>query len=576
MKIDLLSGPEARSWIRGQAIREQWKNLYARCPWGTVCQAEEFVLPWYETYESRYSPVVVFGTEVNGELTGLFTLAVDNDTGELIVAGSAQAEYHTWLADPRDESAFIIGALQALRGEFPVHVLRLHFLAPSTPLDWLHRGPWARQCELRDFQRPLAATTDAAIFRHHLEKKRYKARRLARAGEMRLERITSVQDFEPIFDIAITFGSFRHAAVHDVRPRRDPLKKQFYAAMMAVPRLLHVTALRVGDRVVSTHLGFYNRNQVILGMIAHSPAFARQSPSWLHLYMLGEKLAEEGIEALDLTPGGEYKEQLATHHDTAHGLTIFFSARRRFRYQVQRKLVAAAKHALELTKLTPEQAKDIAAQLKHRVRLTKVSSLPAKLLKVGRQRLWRSLEMRIYSYDVGRARELTVSQPMKRDCLPDLLAYQPAEPWQMRYNVFLKRALKGLEGGNHVYTCVEQERLVHYGWLVERQDKSHLAEVGHDFYLPPDSAVLTDFYTHPVARGKGMYQQSLPQMLHDAALIRGTKHIFIGVLADNGPSRHVIEKLGFEYRFSFFARTIGTKTKRWSNAPPEFTTPPAA
>ena len=576
MKIDLLSGPEARSWIRGQAIREQWQNLYARCPWGTVCHAEAFVLPWYETYKSRYSPVVVFGTEVNGELTGLFTLAVDNDTRELIVAGSAQAEYHTWLADPRDESAFITGALQALRGKFPDHVLRLHFLAPSTPLDWLHRGPWARQCELRDFQRPLAATTDAAIFRHLLEKKRYKARRLARAGEMRLEHITSVQDFEPIFDIAITFGSFRHAAVHDVRPRRDPLKKQFYAAMMAVPRLLHVTALRVGDRVVSTHLGFYNRNQVILGMIAHSPAFARQSPSWLHLYMLGEKLAEEGIEALNLTPGGEYKEQLATHHDTAHGLTIFFSARRRFRYQVQRKLVAAAKHALDLTKLTPEQAKDIAAQLKHRVRLTKVSSLPAKLLKVGRQRLWRSLEMRIYSYDVGRARELTVPQPMKRDCLPDLLAYQPAEPWQMRYNVFLKRALKGLEGGNHVYTCVEQERLVHYGWLVERQDKSHLAEVGHDFYLPPDSAVLTDFYTHPVARGKGMYQQSLPQMLHDAALIRGTKHIFIGVLADNGPSRHVIEKLGFEYRFSFFARTIGTKTKRWSNAPPEFTTPPAA
>jgi RimJ/RimL family protein N-acetyltransferase len=146
----------------------------------------------------------------------------------------------------------------------------------------------------------------------------------------------------------------------------------------------------------------------------------------------------------------------------------------------------------------------------------------------------------------------------------------------MRFSVFLKRVLKGLEHGNHVYTFVEEGRLVHYGWLIERQQKSHLSEVGHDFYLPPDSAVLTDFYTHPAARGKGLYQQSLRQMLHDAALIPGTKHIFIGVLADNGPSRHVIEKVGFEYRFSFFARTFGGKTKRWTDAPPEFTAPPAA
>lgn len=165
---------------------------------------------------------------------------------------------------------------------------------------------------------------------------------------------------------------------------------------------------------------------------------------------------------------------------------------------------------------------------------------------------------------------------MKRDFLPDLLAYQPAEAWQMRFSVFLKRVLKGLENGNHVYTRVEDGRLVHYGWLIERQQKSHISEVGHDFYLPPESAVLADFYTHPAARGKGLYQHSLRQMLHDAALIPGTKHIFIGVLADNGPSRHVIEKVGFEYRFSFFARTIGGKTKRWTNAPPEFTAPPDA
>jgi RimJ/RimL family protein N-acetyltransferase len=122
-----------------------------------------------------------------------------------------------------------------------------------------------------------------------------------------------------------------------------------------------------------------------------------------------------------------------------------------------------------------------------------------------------------------------------------------------------------------VYTLVEDGRLVHYGWLSERQQKSNISEVEQDFYLPPESAVLADFYTHPAARGKGLYQQSLRQMLRDAALVAGTRHIFIGVMADNLPSRHVIEKVGFNYQFSFFARTVGGKTKRWSTAPPEFT-----
>jgi len=115
--------------------------------------------------------------------------------------------------------------------------------------------------------------------------------------------------------------------------------------------------------------------------------------------------------------------------------------------------------------------------------------------------------------------------------------------------------------------------LVHYGWLIERQRKSYISEVGHEIYLPPDSAVLTDYYTHPAARGQGLYRQSLKQMLHDAALIPGTKHIFIAVLANNRPSRHVIEKVGFTYQFSLFTKKVGGRARRWDNAPTEFTHP---
>jgi hypothetical protein len=53
--------------------------------------------------------------------------------------------------------------------------------------------------------------------------------------------------------------------------------------MMAVPRLLHVTVLRVGDEIASSHIGVYNKDQVLLGMLNHSPFFASVvSRNWLY------------------------------------------------------------------------------------------------------------------------------------------------------------------------------------------------------------------------------------------------------------------------------------------------------
>ncbi len=575
MKIDLVTGSEANTWITDETVRQKWKNLYSRCPWGTVCQSEQFVLPWYDAYSDQYTPAVVFSTRDNGELAGLMTKAVSRESGELLLAGGGQAEYQTWLADPDDDSSFIKAALEKLGEHFPNSTLRFLFVPPSTPLEWASSGKWAQACEVRHFPRPLMSTVDGSVFTKSLRKTSNKSRlnRLARNGEVRFERINRPEELGPIFDQAMTYGSFRHAAMHSVEPRRDPAKKQFFMTMMAIPRVLHVTALRVGEEIASSHIGVYNKDQVLLGTLAHSPFFARHSPGKLHILMLGEELAKEGITAFDLTPGGEYKDRFATHHDSTHVLTVFFNATQRFKYKSKRKLIAGAKYGLQLARITPAQAQETVAQVNHKLRLTKVSKLPPKLFTVARKQLWNTLEMRIYTYDVEQARRLEVPQLMKRDYLPDLLAYRPSEAWQSRFSVFLRSALTSLEGGSHVYTRVEDGLLVNYAWLIERQEKAHITEVGQDLYLPPGSAALANGYTHPVARGKGLYRHSLLQMLHDAALIPGTKHIFGAVLANNLPSRHVIEKLGFNYRFSLFSQTVCGKTKRWTTAPPEFTQP---
>jgi RimJ/RimL family protein N-acetyltransferase len=80
--------------------------------------------------------------------------------------------------------------------------------------------------------------------------------------------------------------------------------------------------------------------------------------------------------------------------------------------------------------------------------------------------------------------------------------------------------------------------------------------------------VLYDFFTHPRMRGRGLYQQALYQILHDAVETPGIKKVYIMVLADNAPSRHVIEKVGFTYECSLFRQKRLGKTTTWSTPCP--------
>ena len=73
------------------------------------------------------------------------------------------------------------------------------------------------------------------------------------------------------------------------------------------------------------------------------------------------------------------------------------------------------------------------------------------------------------------------------------------------------------------------------------------------FEFPEHSAVLYDFYTDPDERGRGLYQRTIQRIIQDALQrIEGLRYVYISVLADNRPSRHVIEKLGFDYQCSLF------------------------
>src|SRR5918996_3192136 len=298
-------------------LQRHWSSLYEKCQWATVLQSWEFVFVWYESYKRSFAPVVVVGRDETGNVAGILPLAISIDTAQLVVAGSYQAEYQAWLATASAGDVFIESALQVVSERFPNRALQFLFLPPGAPTHWTIAGKWSGRCELRPLPRALMRIGDGSSFVHSLRKKGNKSRinRLERLGEVRFEQVTERSGLAAIFDEVITYATFRVGAIQSEPVGRDPFKKDFYLAMMDVPRLIHATVLRVGNHVASAHIGLYNRDSVLLGVLAHSPFLAQHSPGKLHVLMLGVELAKQDIPIFDLTPGGEYKERFATHHD---------------------------------------------------------------------------------------------------------------------------------------------------------------------------------------------------------------------------------------------------------------------
>ena len=173
--------------------------------------------------------------------------------------------------------------------------------------------------------------------------------------------------------------------------------------------------------------------------------------------------------------------------------------------------------------------------------------LAAALWRVARKRVWYRCEKRIYVYEADRIHALPNPNRLQRDRPEDLRYYEQTASWQLSPDAYRATAQKRLADGEHLYTLVEGNRLLHYAWLQSRHTLGEDSAVGQAFFPPPSSSALYDHYTHPSARGQGLFYQALCQLLHDVPAVAKTKQAYIYVYGDNTPSRRVIEKIGFRY-----------------------------
>lgn len=190
---------------------------------------------------------------------------------------------------------------------------------------------------------------------------------------------------------------------------------------------------------------------------------------------------------------------------------------------------------------------------------------PAKLLSALRNRLRLRIELRIYSCTAEEIQALPASSRLSRDRWEDLDSMRTWSYPNMTREAYLAEVEQRRRSGeHHLYSLVENGLLVHYGWLTSPQERAPDAAIGLVFVPPPASAALWDYYTDPVARGRGLYSESLRQCMHDAVAIDGAREVFIYVYADNLISRRAIEKAGFHYRGSLVMERRFFLTRRYA------------
>ena len=553
-RLEVRREDEAWSLLSDCSFLHDWETLHRHCPWATPFQTPGFVRTWFSTYKTIYSPIIAFHRSDNKALNGLLILALSADDNRLYFAGTHHAEYQVWLESDLKLCDFIIEAIGTIMATLSDSRLVLRYLPSKSPIKRLQDSPALNgRIEINTHTRPLWKIT-ASDTTDSLRKKSNKSRlnRLKRLGTFEFKRLQDLDSFSDALDQGIPYYDFQQGATHNSYPfLQDELKKEFHIKLLRnYPELLHITVMTIDGIAISMHLGVSDDTKVHLGIIAHSPMFAKFSPGKLHLLLLGKLLVDEGKNLFDLTPGGDqWKERFANAHDRVYELIFYESRFAKHRAHYLRATIHSLKNILKVFGIQPRVLRDLASKLA-RLRLRNVSQ---RL----RRELWWSGEYHVYRYSISDYQQTSIEcdAEIKKDFLPHLLLFKPSESSQSKQE-FLQQAKDRLENGNHVYTCANQDKLLHYGWLIKEHGKTHFKEVDQQYVYSTKGIVFCDFYTRPEVRGQRLCQKTLIEMLKDVNNITGVDYVYTSCFVDNKPYLHAIEKTGFVYYCSLYSRRV--------------------
>jgi CelD/BcsL family acetyltransferase involved in cellulose biosynthesis len=541
--VTIIRGQSAVGLLRDPTFTADWAQLCDRCPWSTSYQLPAFAGTWYRVYAEGYESLLVTSRKDSGALSGLMCLAAARSGGEPVFAGASQSEYQTWISDPEIGDEFALAAALAIRAAFPSSTLEFRYLPPSAPLQWLTDPRIRSGALLTEKRRPLLrfAEMSADSLRKTNNKKRLKG--LKKLGELEFARLRSPEQLAAILDHVALFHDLRQLAMHGLEPfAGDPMKKQFHLELMKEPGLLHVTALKAGDQLAAAQINLCDRKQIHLNLMTYNPMLARHSPGKFHIHMLSQMLVEEGFEDLDLTPGGDpYKERFANTHDAAYVLRLFPTRTARLRGLLRDRMEQGARKALGILRIHPARAKAAWEAVKE-ARSKPFARLP--ISRIGRA-LGFARVTDCYTIEVTPNRQANEAMiAVGKDAIEDLMKYRRG-PGEISRKRFLFAAMNRLEEGQRAFTTVEDGRLRHVGWLMERPTEAFAARTCPGVSIPPNHALIVSLISLCPEREAAMRSACLTSMLGELGRAKGVSHALIVLSPSDRRLRSSLEARGF-------------------------------
>lgn len=553
--VSIARGAAAEACLRDEAFLSRWRQLRQRCERASAFQAPAFVGGWFRAC-AHWHPVVAVAHDSRAALRGLWPLALDPATRALEPAGA-------WLADPApgpiarvvDHGHVFRAVWRALLQEPDWQFLRLRGVSPERCIRLLRsagiEGQAGRQQRTVRVWRPADEPRPLAAGRKVL-------------AVSAVDRVRSVHlSFEVGGPEHLKGALGQLIAWHDLRTG---------AACGAFPsrelRGLRELVLQEGTeegRVVWAAIGF-DRERPVVGVWgvrdgrtlhgavpAHAPG-GEGAVHDEHMHQLDRWLGVQGVERVEMAGEGHW-ESVAPGFDEVR---LDVEIRRSPRPDGGRVLRRAATRAVA-------RVRDGGCGGSLRwVRRYGLRNAAWRLAARAASLIATSHRLRVYRAGPEIARQHSADARVRCDTIEDLLAFRSGAHWMSR-QWFLSTALERLNAGEAVFTISVDGVLAHWGWLVRRQRRAHLSEVHQILALPPGSAVLYDFFTHPDFRGRGLYRSNLQHMLRHALEDPETKQCFICVLDDNAPSRHVIATSGFEYVGTLHWRRYLWSQRTWAD-----------
>ncbi len=328
--IKIFRAQEAHTLRCTDEFVSQWQSLAATTTHVTVFQEPAFVNCWYQQYSPEFEPVIVCGYDSNDQLIGFLPLAIEVQTRVLSHAAAQQVEYSGWLCRPEYKNVFISNAVSTVRKQINYTAWSWSHIPPGAEVDWLLQPGSELNNIVMHYEKVLSPVLDL-----HNEEKikkikksksvKSKINRLKRMGNLHLEHITEINRARNVMDLIPDLVNFRHGAAHgDLAFREDPLQHGFYQARANNLVENHFTALWMGDTLLAFHFGGVDNNTVYIGLTAFDPRHSKHSPGVILILYLSELLLQQGIQYIDLTPGGdEYKERFSNDHHTLYRPIVY-------------------------------------------------------------------------------------------------------------------------------------------------------------------------------------------------------------------------------------------------------------